>query len=83
MKRAPPTPPRLRYGDPCQWHVDADPASLPPGAPFVEHAGYYYNRWGGRPKHARKHTHTHESTHAYEHMRARSHTTHMYTHTKT
>lgn len=37
------------YGDPCQWHCDADPARFPPGAPFVEHAGYYYNREPGKP----------------------------------
>ncbi|KAI8463534.1 MAG: hypothetical protein J3K34DRAFT_142799 [Monoraphidium minutum] len=37
------------YGDPCQWHLDADPASLPPGAPLVEHTGYYYNREAGKP----------------------------------
>lgn len=36
-------------GDPCMWHVDADPACLPPGAPWVHHHGYYYNREPAKP----------------------------------
>ncbi|GBG00480.1 hypothetical protein Rsub_13237 [Raphidocelis subcapitata] len=39
----------VTYGDPCAWHVDADPSHLPPGAPYIEHAGYHYNREPGRP----------------------------------
>ncbi len=37
------------YGDSCQWHADADPASLPPHSPWVQQHGYYYNREPGAP----------------------------------
>lgn len=37
----------VMYGDSCQWHADADPASLPPQSPWVQQHGYYYNREPG------------------------------------
>ncbi|KXZ52552.1 hypothetical protein GPECTOR_9g596 [Gonium pectorale] len=36
-------------GDPCAWHVDADPANVPPHSPWVHNFGYYHNRELGRP----------------------------------
>lgn len=33
-------------GDPCAWHVDADPTTVPPYSPWVHNYGYYHNRWG-------------------------------------
>ncbi len=32
-------------GDPCAWHVDADPTTVPPYSPWVHNYGYYHNRW--------------------------------------
>ena len=31
-------------GDPCAWHVDADPSTFPPSSPWVHNYGYYFNR---------------------------------------
>ena len=36
-------------GDPCNWHVDADPSCFPPSSPWVHNYGYYFNREPGRP----------------------------------
>jgi 5'(3')-deoxyribonucleotidase len=36
----------VMLGDPCAWHVDANPASFPPSSPWVESFGFYYNRCG-------------------------------------
>ncbi|GFR50258.1 hypothetical protein Agub_g12444 [Astrephomene gubernaculifera] len=36
-------------GDPCAWHVDADPTTVPPHSPWVHNFGYYHNRELGRP----------------------------------
>jgi hypothetical protein len=36
-------------GDPCNWHVDADPSSFPPSSPWVHNIGYYFNREPGKP----------------------------------
>ena len=34
----------VMMGDPCAWHVDADPSTFPPASPWVHNFGYYYNR---------------------------------------
>ena len=34
-------------GDPCHWHLDADPATIPPHSPWIHNFGYYHNRWVG------------------------------------
>ncbi|KAG2485818.1 hypothetical protein HYH03_015528 [Edaphochlamys debaryana] len=39
----------VMHGDPCAWHCDADPATLPPHSPWVHNFGYYHNREVGRP----------------------------------
>ena len=31
-------------GDPCQYHVDADPSDLPACSPWVHNHGFYHNR---------------------------------------
>lgn len=36
-------------GDPCHWHLDADPFDLAPDCPWVQHYGYYRNREPGKP----------------------------------
>ncbi|GIL50228.1 hypothetical protein Vafri_6459 [Volvox africanus] len=36
-------------GDPCAWHTDADPTTVPPHSPWVHNFGYYHNRELGRP----------------------------------
>jgi len=37
----------VMMGDPCAWHVDADPSTFPPASPWVHNYGYYYNRYYG------------------------------------
>ncbi|GAX85210.1 hypothetical protein CEUSTIGMA_g12630.t1 [Chlamydomonas eustigma] len=39
----------VMVGDPCAWHVDADPSSFPPSSPWVHNYGYYHNREPGKP----------------------------------
>ncbi|KAG2451787.1 hypothetical protein HYH02_003565 [Chlamydomonas schloesseri] len=39
----------VMHGDPCAWHVDADPTTVPPYSPWVHNFGYYHNRELGRP----------------------------------
>ncbi len=34
----------VMVGDPCAWHVDADPSTFPPSSPWVHNYGYYFNR---------------------------------------
>ncbi|GLC46484.1 hypothetical protein PLESTM_001880600 [Pleodorina starrii] len=36
-------------GDPCAWHSDADPTTVPPHSPWVHNFGYYHNRELSRP----------------------------------
>ncbi|GIL87072.1 hypothetical protein Vretimale_14232 [Volvox reticuliferus] len=36
-------------GDPCAWHSDADPTTVPPHSPWVHNFGYYHNRELARP----------------------------------
>lgn len=36
-------------GDPCHWHLDADPSAIPPHSPWIHNFGYYHNREPHRP----------------------------------
>lgn len=36
-------------GDPCVYHIDMDPGSVPAGAPWLEQYGWYTNREAGKP----------------------------------
>lgn len=33
----------IMIGDPCAYHVDADPTSFPAASPWVHNFGYYHN----------------------------------------